>query len=161
MLSDHLESPPPGHNSLFLPPGKSFRRPSALVDLSHGRVNRKGAGCPRNTAPPPAEQGLLYFIDMERLRRASLGVTGGCGSCPGARCQPCAVPAARPGSSGPSPKRPQTDSPEERAQHSQGLFSLLVEEKRNLVSILCFKSKICHKSTSLKHPGPRILPKRV
>lgn len=36
-----------------------------------------------------------------------------------------------------------------------------MEEKRNLVSILCFKSKICHKSTNLKHPGPRILPKQV
>lgn len=108
------------------------------------------------SATSPAKQGLLYFTDMERPARHRWGVT-----CLGACCQPGAVPAARPASSSPTPKRPQTDRPEERAQQSRCLFSLLVQEKRNLVSILCVKSKICRKSTILNHSGPCILPKRV
>lgn len=65
----------------------------------------------------------------------------------------CPRPGLQPSS---PPQRALRCSPEgRRAQQPRCLFFLLVEEKRNLVSILCFKSKICHKFANLKHtPWP-------
>lgn len=60
--------------------------------------------------------------------------------------QPCAPSLAR-------LLHPHPTESGEVAQRQEGprLFFLWVEEKRNMVSILCFKSKICHQSTDLRH----------